>query len=338
MSQVSYLGHVFSSAGMSPDQQKVSAVSDWKTPTNFEEVRKFIGLASYYQRYIQGFSDIAKPLHGLTQKQAPFAWPDTCDKAFNALKCKLVQAPVFAYPQVELTASVFMLQTKSSSVGIGAILEQGGLVIAYTSRALNQAKQLYNVIQKECLAIVFALKQFRRYLLGRPFELLTDHAPLQRLSSQKMEGLLCRWALAMQEFDFVIKYCKSYRNGNADALSWNLPAPAVVAATQFVPGPIKEDIHIQQAQLADPTLQIVCEAVKKPGYRPTSRQWRGTPLSRYYKLWSQLTLCDRVLCQQYTPQPLGTVVTVLILPKSLQRQALQQCHDSPAAGPQGINN
>ena len=72
-----------------------------------------------------------------------------------------------------------MLQTDPSSVGIGAILEQGGVVIAYTSRALNQAKQLYSVIQKECLAIVFTFKQFRHYLLGRPFELLTDHVPLQ---------------------------------------------------------------------------------------------------------------------------------------------------------------
>ena len=83
----------------------------------------------------------------------------------------------------------------------------------------------------------------------------------------------------MQEFDFVIKYRKGCQNGNADALSQNLPAPPVVAATQFVPGSIKADI--QQAQQADPTLQIVYEAVKKPRYRPMSCQWRGTPLSTY---------------------------------------------------------
>ena len=335
MSKVSYLGYVFSSAGMSPDQQKVPAVSDWKTQNSVEEVCKFIGLASYYRRYIQGFSDIAKPLHSLTLKQAQFVWSDDCDKAFSTLKKKLVQAPVLAYPQFDLTAPVFVLQTDASSVGVGAVLEQGGRVIAYASRVLNQAEQQYSVIQKECLAIVFALKQFRHYLLGRSFELLTDHALLQWLSSQKMEGLLCRWALVMQEFNFVIKYSKGCQNGNANALSRSLPALPVVAATQFVPGPIKE--NIQQAQQADPTLQVVYEAVKKPKYRPTFRQWRGTPLSRYCKLWSQLTLCDGVLCRQYTPQPLETVVTVPILPKSLQRQALQHCHDSPVAGHQGVN-
>ena len=282
-----------------------------------EEVRKFIGLASYYRRYIQGFSDIAKPLHNLTLKQAQFIWSDECDEAFNTLKTKLVQAPVLAYPQFDRTSPVFVLQTDASSVGVGAILEQGGRVIAYASRALNQAEKQYSVIQQECLAIVFALKQFRHYLLGRSFELLTDHAPLQWLSSQKMEGLLCRWALAMQEFDFVIKYRKGCHNSNADALSRNVPAPPVVAATQFVSDAIKKDI--QKAQQEDPTLRVVYEAVQKSRYKPTSRQWRRTPLSRYCKLWSQLTLCDGVLCRRYTPQPLGTVITVPILPKSLQR-------------------
>ena len=139
----------------------------------------------------------------------------------------------------------------------------------------------------------------------------------------------------MQEFDFVIKYCKGCHNSNADALSRNVPAPPIVAATQFVSDSIKKDI--QKAQQEDPTLRVVYEAVQKSRYRPTSRQWRRTPLSRYCKLWSQLTLCDGVLCRRYTPQPLGTVITVPILPKSLRRQALQHCHDSSLAGHQGVN-
>ena len=86
--------------------KKVSAVNNWTTPTSVEEVRKFIGLASYYRRYIQGFSDIAKPLHNLTQKQTQFVWSDECDKAFNMLKNKLVQAPILAYPQFNLSICV----------------------------------------------------------------------------------------------------------------------------------------------------------------------------------------------------------------------------------------
>ena len=89
-------------------------------------------------------------------------------------------------------------------MGAHSVLEQGGRVIAYASRALNQLEKQYSTIQKECLAAVYAMKQFRHYLLGRPFQLMTDHASLQWLTAQKMEGLLCRWALAMGEYDFDI--------------------------------------------------------------------------------------------------------------------------------------
>ena len=82
------------------------------------------------------------------------------------------------------------------------MLEQGGHVIAYVSCALTQSEKQYSTIQKECLAAVYAMKQFRHYLLGRPFQLMTNHASLQWLSAQKMEGLLCRWALAMEEYNF----------------------------------------------------------------------------------------------------------------------------------------
>ncbi len=114
--------------------------------------------------------------------------------------------PVLAYPQFQDGASAFILHTDASDRGLGAVLEQDGRVVAYASRALTQSERNYSVIQRECLAVVYAVKQFRHYLLGRPFQLYTDHAPLQWLSGQKMEGMLCRWALALQEFDFTISY------------------------------------------------------------------------------------------------------------------------------------
>ena len=112
-----------------------------------------------------------------------------------------------------------MLLMDASATGIGAVLEQGGRVVAYANRTLSNSERNYSVIQQECLAIVYALKQFRHYLLGRKFQLVTKHTPLQWFSSQKMEGLLVRWALATQEFDFTISYCKGVEHGNANALS-----------------------------------------------------------------------------------------------------------------------
>lgn len=141
------------------------------------------------------------------------------------------------------------------------------------------------------------------------------------MSSQKMECLLGKWALAMQEFNFVIKYHKDSQNYNTDALSWNtVPSPTITAVTQFVVDPIKKDT--QQVQHTDPILQIVYETLQKSRDRPTTRQWRKPPLSCYCKLWSQLILHNGVLCWKYTWKTLGSVLIVPILPQHLQKQAL----------------
>lgn len=246
LSQVKYLGHIFSASGMSPDKEKLKTVQEWPVSTNVTEVRQFLGLASYYRRYIHQFANIAKPLNTLTQKKVQFNWSKECQASFATLKEKLTQAPVLVYPSFHRNANPFVLQTDASGTGLGAVLEQDGQVVAYASRSLYEAEQHYSVIQKECLAIVFALKQFRHYLLGRPFKLVTDHVPLQWLSAQKMEGMLCRWALAMQEYSFSIEYRKGSLNGNADALSRRPPVRAVSAATQMPSTEYKDKLRSEQ--------------------------------------------------------------------------------------------
>ena len=157
LSSVYYLGHVFSAKGMSADPSKVQDITDWPVPTNATEVRQFLGLVSYYRRYILNFANIAAPLH-LTQKDASFSWNSKCEEAFQALKAHLVQASLFTYPCFNVTAEEFVLQTDASAVGLGAILEQNGHVIAYASHSLTSYKCNYSVVQRECLAIVFSLK------------------------------------------------------------------------------------------------------------------------------------------------------------------------------------
>ena len=136
------------------------------------------------------FADIAAPLHHLTQKDVQFC-----------LKRSLTEAPILVLPHFDLHARPFILQTDASAGGLSAILQQDGHVIAYASRVLNKAECKHSVIQRECLAAVYVMKQFRHYLLGRPFELWTDHEPLKWLANQKLEEC---WnvgpALALQEW------------------------------------------------------------------------------------------------------------------------------------------
>ena len=121
--QVTYLGHLFTGSGVTPDREKVKAVEEWPIPHNATEVRQFLGLASYYRRFIQNFADVAAPF---TQKDVVFSWSNDCSRAFKTLKCKLIGAPILVYPRVDKEASQFQLQTDASVLGLGAVLEQGG--------------------------------------------------------------------------------------------------------------------------------------------------------------------------------------------------------------------
>ena len=167
---------------MKPDSRKTEAIRTWPTPSDVGTVRQFLGLVSYYRRYIKGFADIAAPLYALTQKGVKFEWTEACETAFLVLKKKLTADPILAYPRFDKDAKPFTVYTDASSIGLGAVLEQDGHVVAYARRVLTKPEQQYSVIQQECLAVVYALKQFRHYLLGRFFELETDHQPLQWLS------------------------------------------------------------------------------------------------------------------------------------------------------------
>ena len=171
--EVYYLGHVFSKSGMRPDGSKIKAVRDWPQPTDASDIRRFLGLASYYRRYIQNFSDVAAPLSQLTQKGVLFCWSEACERAFLALKTKLTQAPILAYPQLCQTASPFVLQTDASDVGLGAVLEQDKKVIAYASRTLTKPEKHYSCDAKShalgvCHTHLAYTSSSHAYLLNPP--------------------------------------------------------------------------------------------------------------------------------------------------------------------------
>ena len=166
---VQFLGHIVSEEVFNTDPSKVQAVRDWPQPKSVKQVRSFLGLCSYYRRFIEGFASIARPLHRLTSKNETFQWTSDSQKAFDTLKTSLTSAPILAYPEPE---GKFILDTDASGDSVGAVLsqEQDGFekVISYYSKALSKAERSYCVTRKELLAVFLALKHFHPYLYGRP--------------------------------------------------------------------------------------------------------------------------------------------------------------------------
>lgn len=219
--KVEFLGHVVSKDGIATNPEKISAVVSWPAPTSVTEVRSFLGLCSYYRKFIRNFARVSAPLTNLTKKDVPFKWDQTAQNAMDVLKDCLVTAPILSYPD---TTCSFILDCDASDTGIGAVLSQKSgeveSVISYGSKTLSKAERRYCVTRKELLAIVFFVKHFRHYLLGRHFLVRTDHQPLKWLFGLKEPtGQVARWIELLQSYDFLIEYRPGHKNGNADGLS-----------------------------------------------------------------------------------------------------------------------
>ena len=219
--EVAYLGHLITQDGVKPNPAKVECIIKFPEPKSSREIQSFLGLAGYYRRFIPNFAKISKPLTRLLKKDNTFLFDSECKSSFKDLKEALVSNPILIYPNFE---EPFLLTTDASAFAIGAILSQGpigkDLPIAFASRTLCSAETKYSTIERELLAIVWAVKHFRPYLFGRKFTLVTDHRPLTWLFSIKDPGSrLARWRLKLEEYDYKIEYKPGKINKNADALS-----------------------------------------------------------------------------------------------------------------------
>ena len=221
-SKVTFLGHVVSSDGISTDPAKVEKVLNCDAPTNVHELRSLVGFLSYYRRFIPQFTELAKPLIAMTEKDKRFSWGPDQEKSFTKLKQALCSAPVLAYPQAD---SPFMLDTDASDVGIGAVLSQvqGGeeRVIAYGSRVLTKAERNYCVTRRELLAVVHFTNHYRHFLLGRRFTVRTDNSAVRNMNAMAYEpvGQIARWLEKLQSFDFVAEHRPGRQHSNADGMS-----------------------------------------------------------------------------------------------------------------------
>lgn len=219
--RVKFLGHIISEEGISTDPEKIKAVKEWPVLTTVKQVRSFLGLASYYRRFVAGYAKIARPLHRLCEKGTRFVWSPECQTAFETLKEALITSPMLAYP---IPNQPFILDTDASQFSVGSIIAQEvdgkEYVIAYMSKALNRAEQSYCVTRKELLAVVVSLKHFHSYLYGQQVLLRTDNAAVSWMRNLKRPtGQTARWLQELGTYDLTIIHRPGQKHTNADALS-----------------------------------------------------------------------------------------------------------------------
>ena len=215
--KVVFLGFVVSANGIEVDEEKVESIKSWPTPTNATEVRSFHGLASFYRRFVKGFSSIASPLTELIKKDVPFVWGDEQEKSFQALKLMLSSSPLLQLPNFD---KAFEIECDASGVGIGGVLMQEGKPLAYFSKKLKGASLRYSTYDKELYALVRVLAHWQHYLWHKEFVIRTDHESLKHLKGQsKLNKRHAKWVEFIETFPYVINYKQGKENVVADALS-----------------------------------------------------------------------------------------------------------------------
>ncbi|GBN73697.1 Transposon Tf2-9 polyprotein [Araneus ventricosus] len=311
------LGHLVDEHGIYPDPEKVAAVEKFPIPQNIADVRSFLGISSYYRRFIKNFANVARPLQELLKKDAKFAWKSPQKHSFAALKKLLIGHPVLGHFQPEADT---LIHSDASGYGIDAVLVQmqdgQEKPIAYASRSLTPAEKNYSTTEKECLAVIWAISKFRPYLFGKPFTVVTDHHSLCWLANVKdPSGRLARWALRLQEYDITIVYKSGRKHSDADSLSRNPLISTSVETCDEIPTLASVAEYIKE-QLKDPKLKYIIKVLK-----------RGDEYQNYL-------LKDGVLYKK-TFDPMGQQ-WLLVGPKKLRGDILRSLHDAPTAGHLGF--
>ncbi|XP_057312326.1 uncharacterized protein K02A2.6-like [Hydractinia symbiolongicarpus] len=243
--ELTYMGHTLSDKGLSPDNRKIEAVNTLKPPSNIKELRSFLGMINYCAKFLPNLADLTAPLRVLTKKNVSWEWTNEHQERFIKLKSMLTSAESLAYynpgSETEITVD-------ASPIGLGAVISQKQPCgtyrpISYASRSLSAAEQRYSQIEREALAILFAIERFKIYLYGITFIVNTDHKPLVALFGKKSNPppRIERWVMKLLPYDFIVQFRPGVNNP-ADYLSRSNPVQT-----------LRED-----SKMADRYIHMVC--------------------------------------------------------------------------------
>ncbi|XP_046857922.1 uncharacterized protein K02A2.6-like [Xenia sp. Carnegie-2017] len=324
-SSIGFYGHILTSEGIKPDPSKVSAIKDMKQPQNVSQLLSFLSSAKYLAPFTPDLSDLCAPLNKLTRKDVDFQWGPEHQEAFERIKDNIANVGVLAYfdPTRPVT-----IQCDASTEGLGAILYQDNKPVTVASKTLTNTEQNYTNIEREMLAIVFALTRFHHYTYGRHVLVESDHKPLESITKKPVSTAsprIKRMLLKIQPYDYTVKYVPGKQ----------LPVPDMLSRSP-IPGPEIPQLDVSIGSLAhmttsrlekikiathlDPLLQKLTHQVMV-GW-PEHRQNCPIDLHQFWNFRDEIAVHDGILMK-------GDRV---IIPKTCQAEILHRIH----TGHQGI--
>ena len=362
--QLVFLGHVVSGDVLATDPAKTQLVRDWPVPENLRQLRGFLGLATYYRKFVKSYADIAATLNRLLCKNQHFDWTQECQTAFEQLKNALITSPVLALPN---DSDPFVLDTDASDESIICVLSQvqnsEEKIVAFAGPTLSKIERNYCVSRNELLAVVYFTKYFRQYLLGQKFTIRTDHAALQWLNkTPNPVGQNARWLEILGEYDFEIKHRRGASHGNADTISRHpcLRKPSCTAchpahneteglhcasvkqmSTQDDPGAIDmlcwSPDDLPAAQRSDPDIGFVMAMLESSPHKPTWDQIaaQSADVKSLCNEWERLQIHGNILCRKWAMLDGTPDRWQVVLPVCYRSEFIKLAHSGATGGHAG---
>lgn len=356
-----FLGFIISPQGLSMDPSKIQTITGWNPPTTVKGVQSFLGFANFYRRFIQDYSKLAEPLFNLTRKNTRFIWSQSCDRSFEALKKAFTSEPILKHFDPKLDT---ILETDASDRVISAVLSQyhtnsDGIKrlhpVAYFSRKMNSAEVNYTVGDKELLAIVEGLKEYRQYVcnLAAPIKIITDHQNLTVFATKRiLNRRQARWALELAEHDFLLEFRPGIKNSRADALTRRLEdfdGEGKVEVCNDLIIPPQKIINCKPSEKIDEISLI--NSISKRYLEISALKLDSTFIKKFRKNLASDTFAQGIILalesgsSRHPHVDLGSCVVdsdglliiseLIYVPESLRTTIISTSHDHPAAGHPG---
>ena len=329
--QVKYMGELVGESGFTPDPDKIVAIQNFPRPHDRESVQRLLGMVNFVSRYIPNMSSITKPIRSLLQKDIMWQWNEEQEAALNTIRKILCEEPILKFYDIDKD---LILQVDASLNGLGACLLQDNRPIAYASRSLTPAEENYANIERELLAIVYAVERFHQYTFGRKVIIQTDHKPLESIHTKplgKTPPRLQKLLLRLQRYQLDVKWVPGTMIKFADALS-RAPLPNKISVLtkddqddiELMVNNITQNLPLSPWRIE--TLQRINETDHmfqklhyycKHGW-PTSRKNVPVEFHRFWNIRADLYVQDRIL----------TFNNRLVIPEIWKPEMLKKLHIS----------